>query len=252
LPFSARQVSRERETTSTETVTLEWPPLHPAGNENCGLPVNGERSPSVRGGFREELKMLTAKIATRFLRRWKQLLGGLIAVVLLVPVPALALTFSGSWKPVLQRTGRPRPPRATFTDVTNNPGQKDELSVNLGNYQGGKTKATSSIELTRRFSISTPQEQLEFKGQFVDQFAQAGEKVLVTIKDAHGNTVLRTFSFKEKVNSSKFTTVEEEFDRLIRLKKGHYVLDVKVLFQTDRKTGGWKTISPHQFDFIGF
>jgi hypothetical protein len=196
--------------------------------------------------------MLITKVATRFLGRWKQLLGGLIAALLLFPVPALALTFSGSWKPVIQRTGRPRPPRPTFTDVTNNPGQRDELTVNLGNYQGSKTKATSSIELTRRFSISAAQEQLDFKGQFVDQFAQAGEKVIVSVKDAHGNTVLRALSFKEKVKSSKFTTVEEELDRMIRLKKGHYVLDVKVIFETDRKTGGWKTISPHQFDFIGF
>jgi hypothetical protein len=190
-------------------------------------------------------------VAAKLMGRWKQLLGGLIAALLLLPVPAMALTFSGHWKAIVQRQGRPKPQRPTFTDVPNNPGQMDMLTVNMGNYQGVKSTATSSIDLTHRFTITAPQQQIKLNDQFASQFAQAGARVTVTIKDAQGHVLRTPLRFRGKIRSASFGTLQADLAKFLTLRKGHYILDVQVIFQTDRKRGGWNTISPHKFVFMG-
>jgi len=215
--------------------------------------------------------MLIKSFAVSLLSRWKQLLGGLVAALFLVPVPALALTFTGGWQAVIDREGKPKPPPPRFNDVTNNRGQKDLLTVNMGNYQGGKVKAASRIDLTRRFNISAASQLLEFQDHFAAQFSQAGALVKVAVRDTMGRAVLRAtiddqgefiilgappvmrtpLKFNKNFPSSAFQTVNGDLDKIFRLKKGHYFLEVEVVYTTNRRTGGWRTISPHQFEFIG-
>jgi hypothetical protein len=215
--------------------------------------------------------MLIKSFIVFLLSRWKLLLGGLVAFLFLLPVPALALTFTGKWQAFIERQGKPKPPRPTFTDVTNKPGQKDTLTVNMGNYQGVKVKARSSIELARGFNISAASQLLKFQDHFAAQFAQAGADVKVTVKDHKGRPVMlatignngqflvlgpppfmRTV-LHSKVNfpSSTLQTFNGDLEKIFRLKKGHYVLEVQVVYTTNRRTGGWRTISPNQFEFIG-
>jgi hypothetical protein len=196
-------------------------------------------------------------IALKLVGRWKQLVGGLVAALVLLPVPAMALTFSGSWKAVILTKGKPLPPKPTFADVTNNAKQKDQLTVNMGNYQGVKTVSVSSIELTRRFSISAPSQQLQVEDQLFNQFARSGGQVTVVVKDMNGHVVTTPLRFRTPfppTNFGGFTPFGdgEKFQSSpFSLKKGHYIFDVKIVYRSGHH-GGWKTISPHQFEFVGF
>ena len=74
--------------------------------------------------------MHTRNLAVGLLPGGRRVIGALAAVVLLVPVPTMALTFTGSWQSAAQTSGRPTPTAATFTDSTN--GSTDDLFVDMG------------------------------------------------------------------------------------------------------------------------
>jgi hypothetical protein len=191
-------------------------------------------------------------VTTLFLGRWKQLIGGVVAALMLLPVPAMALTFLGSWHATISGSGGPTPPPATFSDVTNNPGQVDDLTVNMGNYQGSTATATSSIELTRQFTVPSPSQKLSFQEQFTSQFTQAGASVSVAVKDAAGKNTLFTPLFFSIQSTIKQPVTVQVFQLATRtVSSGTYTFDVKVVYNTNNKIGGWKTISPHAFEFKG-
>jgi hypothetical protein len=192
------------------------------------------------------------KVNASWLGPWKRLLGALLAALALLPVPAAmaTLTFSGSWTPIISTVGGPTPPTPTFSDITNNAQQVDDLTVNMGTYQGSTALATSSIELTRPITLSTSNQSIRFTQQFISQFTQAGESVTVKVKNSSGATVLTPITSNRSFNAT--TTLQESDLTLTNvLAKGTYTLDVKVVYNTTNKLGGWKTKSPHQFEFKG-
>jgi hypothetical protein len=188
-----------------------------------------------------------------WIRRWQRVVGGLAAALLLVPVPAMAaLTFNGSWS-VVQNTqsGGPTPPAAGFTDTTNNAKQQDDLSIDIGNYQGVTATASSTIELTRSITLSSSNQLLEFEQDFKNQLKQAGVSVTVTVKQ--GSTVVQTpLNFSASTRSSSFVSFSVNQSNINnRLASGNYTLDVKVSYNTNNKLGGWKAASAHHLDFEG-
>jgi hypothetical protein len=196
--------------------------------------------------------MMFKGVARSLLRRWKQLIAGLTAALVLLPVPAMAaITFNGTWMPVISTVGGPTPPTPTWSDSTNNPGQVDNLTVNMGTYQGSTQMATSKIELTRSFSLSTDNQTLEFAQQFTSQFTKAGFDVEVHVKNSSGQNVFNPIVSSHNLSG---TTTWQETDATFAniFKKGNYSLDVNVIYNTNNKLGGWKTISPHRFTFKGF
>jgi hypothetical protein len=195
--------------------------------------------------------MFKKGIAAGVLGNWRRWLGGVVAGLVLLPVPAMALTFSGSWQAVVQRQGIPIPPRPIFTD--NHVGAQDNLTVNMGDYQSRSANATSSIELTRRFSISSPTEQIKLEDVFSGQFANSGVKLSVAIKDPRTGRVLRTpLAFQQQIRSTSFSKIDAEITKFLTLRRGRYLLDVKIIYQSHHRRGGWQTISPHQFEFVAF
>jgi hypothetical protein len=196
--------------------------------------------------------MLVKPVATLFFGRWKQLIGGAVAALMLLPVPAMALTFIDAWAPVISTSGGPKPAPPTFSDVTNNAKQLDDLTVNMGNYQGSTATAQSSIELTRHVSVPDGSQNVSFQEQFTSQFTQAGASVTVAVKDASGHNVLFTplsFSFQSTLTQPVTVQVFQLATR--KVNGGTYTFDVKVAYNTNNKIGGWKTISPHAFEFKG-
>jgi hypothetical protein len=193
--------------------------------------------------------------AISLLGRWKQVLGGVLAALLLLPVPALALTFSGHWKAVIQRSGIPLPPKPKVADVTNNAAQKDTLTVNMGDYTGKKGKAVSSIDLTRRFAITAPSQTIQLNEQFATALVQAGAAVKVAVKDANGHVVATPFVFRTNFPRTPFLGAVPVGGKAptnsFTLKKGRYTFDVKIIYRTANRHGRWHTISPHRFEFVG-
>ena len=114
--------------------------------------------------------------------RWRRVLGGAVALLVLMPVPAMALTFLGSWVKSTSVSGGPTPPTPSFSDSTS--GQNDSLIVDMGDYQGATATANSSITLTRQFQITSSSQQMQFDHAAMNQFAQAGEKVTLKVEDA--------------------------------------------------------------------
>jgi hypothetical protein len=183
---------------------------------------------------------------------WRRLLGGAVAALVLLPMPAMALTFLGSWTKTTSVSGGPTPSAPTVTDSTS--GQDDSLVVDMGNYQGATATANSSITLTRQIQItSTGSQQIEFLHSATSQFAQGGESLSLKVEDASGKTVLFTpITFSYSNASSKMATVLDNELYKTALGKGTYTLVVNVTYNTNNKLGGWKKISAHQFEIEGF
>ncbi len=160
--------------------------------------------------------------------------GGVAAALVLLPVPAMAaLTFTGTTWTVASDTqsGGPTPPAATFTDVTNNPKQEDDLYVNMGNYTGSTKTATSSIELTRGITLSSSNQLLEFEQNFMTELKQAGLSVTVSVKNSSGQVVQTPLTYSTSTSSTsfvKYTVSQANINNL--LKSGAYTLDVTVAF----------------------
>jgi hypothetical protein len=194
---------------------------------------------------------MLSKVGRKLLGQWKRFVAGLLAALVLLPVPAMAaITFNGTWTPVISTVGGPTPPTPLWSDATNNPGQVDDLTVNMGTYQGSTQQATSKIELTRPINLSTDNQTIEYLNQFTSQFTKAGVNVEVWVKNSSGQVVLNPIVVSH--NFSNTTTLQEtDMTFANTLKKGNYTLEVQVIYNTNNKVGGWKTISPHKFEFKG-
>jgi hypothetical protein len=192
------------------------------------------------------------------LGRMRRVVGGLVAALLLMPLPAMAITYLGSWTVASSSaTGGPTPPTFTIAgDNVTNAGQNDQLLVSIPDYQGSTANATSTITLTRPVSISQPGGQtVEFDHSFTGLFSQAGYSVTVALDDSSGHVVLTPISVNKSTTSTQFAQLQDSVKALERkIPNGSYTLVVTLTDTTSNKIGGWKryqSISAHEFDFQG-
>jgi hypothetical protein len=178
-----------------------------------------------------------------------RLFTGLAAALVLLPVPAMALTFTGGWQSVTAVSGGPTPPTPTVTDVTN--GADDNLTVDMGSYQGSTKKATSVIVLVRPVTISSASEAIRFAEQFSTDFSQGGVALTMTVSDSKGNLIATPISFGKSTTSTSFVNISDSESAQQTFKAGNYYLGVGVAYDTTNKIGGWKTKSKHHFEFTG-
>ncbi len=191
----------------------------------------------------------TANFFQALSRRGGRVLGGLAAVVLLMPLPVLALTFTSPWQAATVVSGAPTPTPATFSDTTS--GGDDDLFVNMGNYQGQTKTAISAIGLAWTITVPSAGEAIDFAEQFASSFKEAGVALTVAVFDSKGNLVAAPLTFGQSTNSTTFTTISANQNVIRTLKGGNYILTVGILYVTNNKIGGWKTISKHHFEIDG-
>ena len=183
---------------------------------------------------------------------WRRILGGAVAALVLLPVPAMAmLSFSSPWTGSPSVSGTPTPPVPTVSDSTS--GQDDSLIINMGTYQG--TTANSSITLTRQFQITgVSSQQVEFNHSAIDQFMQAGETLSLKVEDASGHVLFTPVTFAYTNPSSSLATVQDSELYKTILSKGTYTLVLNVAYKTNNKfSGSWggKKKSAHRFVIEG-
>jgi hypothetical protein len=181
-----------------------------------------------------------------------RVLGGLTAAILLLPMPAMAISYITSWQATYNQSGSPLPPKATFNDG-GIVGQNDTLFVDPGEYTNGTTPASSSITLTRQVSLSANQT-IEFDHSFSGLFAQGGYSATVVVEDLMGHPVVTPFSVNKNTTSSSFIELQDSLNVRNRLNNGNYLLVVTVTDVTNNKLGGWKKNNKsqeHEFDFQG-
>jgi hypothetical protein len=180
---------------------------------------------------------------------WRRVVGALAACLVLLPVPAMALTFTGSWVASYSQSGGPTPPTPTFTDNLSADQNQDVLTVNMGTYQGATAPATSTIQLARPFSVSARSQTVEFDHAFTTLFNQGGATVTVAVQDALGQTLVTPINFSQSTTGTAFLSDDETVFN--RLRAGNYTLAVTVTYQTSNKIGGYQSRSVHTFDFEG-
>lgn len=187
--------------------------------------------------------------ARSVLRSPARLLAGLAAALLLLPIPAMALTFNGSWQSATAVSGGPTPPTPTFTDSTNGP--DDNLTVDMGSYQGQTKTAYSTIGLARTINVPSAGEAIKFAEQFSTDFQQGQVALAVAVFDSKGNLVAAPITFSKSVAATTFTNVSDSQTATKSFNGGNYILTVGVAYDTTNKIGGWKTKSKHHFEFTG-
>ncbi len=175
--------------------------------------------------------------------------GGLAAAVLLLPLPALALTFNNAWTPTFVTTGGPTPAKATYTDSTS--GGDDNVDVSLGNYNGVTSPAVSSITLARSITVPNAGEAVDFLQQFAASFTFGGATATVALANSQGKIVATPLSFTSTNTGSGSSTVSTSQNVKETIAGGTYTLTVKVVFSTNNKIGAWKQISQYNFNIDG-
>jgi hypothetical protein len=192
---------------------------------------------------------MRSKTLLGLLKSWRRLIVCLVAALILIPAPAMALTFTSAWQAATSLSGGPTSPTPTVTDVTN--GGDDNLFVNMGNYQGSTQKATSIITLERQISVPSPGEAISMASAFATDFKQGGVDVAVGVFDSRGHLVALPITFDQQTNSTVFTTISANQTTTQNLKGGDYFLAVAISYTTNNKVGGWNTKSVHHFEFLG-
>jgi hypothetical protein len=212
--------------------------------------------------------MNAMNLAAALLKGGRRLLGGLLAALLLVPMPVLAsVTFSGSWSPTFSTSGSPTPPTPTFSDSTTSNGshgQQDVLDVGMGTYNGNPASKPSqesfeTITLTRQINWS-PSGPENLNGvwtldEFLNSAAQGADQV--NVLNSKGNVVTHLIGNQMYMGSgstpSEVKMSDHEFLPPSQLPAGTYTLQVTVQLHTlvNNKLGGqWKSKSKsHEFDF---
>jgi hypothetical protein len=183
---------------------------------------------------------------------WSRLPGAVLAAVVLLPVPALALTFTSPWTANTLVLGGPTPPTPTFTDAVT--GQQDDLNVDMGTYQGATARAFSAIHLTRGFTITDGGGQdVMLEADYVTFLAHAGFVVREKVKTANGHTILDIsgghFTVENASGTEKLFAQEKAI--MGHLKRGDYVIAVTVSYHTNNKIGSWRMKSLHHFELLG-
>ena len=194
--------------------------------------------------------------AFTLLRRMRGVAGGLVAALLLMPLPAMAITFLGSWSPTFTQTGGPTPPTPTIvSDSVTNAGQDDQLLVNMDQYQGSTAKASSQIVLTRQIQITSSSQTVEFDHTYDALFSFAGYTTTVQVKDLQGHVVITPINVSKSNTSGTFKELQDNANVRQSLANGTYNLVVTITNTTNNKVGGWKFNpghkSEHEFDFQG-
>jgi hypothetical protein len=186
------------------------------------------------------------------LSRWTRVIGGLAALLLLAPLPAMAaLTFNGAWSAGFHQTGNPTASAPSYSDSTNNASQQDDLFVDMGSNVGGTGEDSWTIDLTRSVAVSGGDQVVEFAQSFASQFKHGGVDVSVSVKNSKGKTVLTPLSFSASNRSNSFVQYSPDQARSISLASGDYTLEVEVSYRAHNKIGAWKTTSKHHFEFLG-
>ncbi len=168
----------------------------------------------------------------------RKILGGAAALALFLPLPALALTFLGSWQITQQQTGSA--PRATVT--SHDTGTGGVLNIDLKSFSARAT-GTSTVTAVRNFQVASPSEvvtvarnlQSILKNASVDATVQIQGIGFPAFSDAAGS---RPRLFQDTTSRTK------------RLRGGTYRVVVTVRNTKDRN-GSWNTVSPYQFTFSG-
>ncbi len=186
---------------------------------------------------------------TRVLRN---MAGLAFALLLLVPVPALALTFLGSWNyfSATNPAGNTASILGTFQNSTDNPNNY-LLQIGMGAPKPTSIVTSYSVTATRDFQITDPSQLVKIAHSFSSYLQDAG--INVTINIQRYGVANDPFNFPPySITADNFgkTVGLDNFFSQRSLSMGLYRLSLTITY-TRTPSGGWNNSSPHTFTFKG-
>jgi hypothetical protein len=160
-------------------------------------------------------------------------------------MPALALSFLGTWQFNQNQTGGA--PRAAVSSRDFSGG--GSLTINMGSFSR-RGEGTSTVTATRNFSVSSPREAVTIASQFQSILKNAGVDVSVDVRRVNGGGDVFGFSRFDRSVNSRPRFFDRSYSRTRTLASGTYRVTVTVR-DTKERTGSWTTVSPYQFTFSG-
>jgi hypothetical protein len=178
--------------------------------------------------------------------------GLAFALLLLVPVPALALTFLGSWNFFSATTGGGGSDivNNTFHINVDNPNNYS-LAIGMGFVNPPSTITKYSVTATRDFQITDPSQLVKIAHFFGSFIQDAG--INVTINIQRYGVANDPFNFPPYSitagNPGQFVGLNNFFSQR-SLSMGLYRLSLTITYMRT-PPGTWNNSSPHTFTFQG-
>lgn len=185
---------------------------------------------------------------------FRSILGATLALVLLIPVPALGLNFLGSWRFFSSATGG-TVGGDTSQFGTDAPGIYD-LRIGMGTVDPPSNVTKYSVTATRDFQITSPSELVRISHSFGSTIRGGSINANITIQRygvANDPFNFPPYSFTAPTGPppGQFAGLNDFF-RTGTLLQGLYRVSITLTYT--RSVGpdsSWNNSSPHQFNFRG-
>ncbi|HQR09102.1 MAG TPA: hypothetical protein PLN21_19930 [Gemmatales bacterium] len=181
----------------------------------------------------------------------RNMAGLAFALLLLVPVPALALTFLGSWNFFSATTGGGGSDivNGTFHNNSDNPNNYG-LTIGMGFVNPPSTITKYSVTATRDFQITSDSQLISIAHSF-GSFLDNGS-ISATLSIQRYGVANDPFNFPPySVTTPPGTFVGTNLTRFGRLTLGLYRLSLTITYMRTPPNGSWNNSSPHTFTFLG-
>jgi hypothetical protein len=178
--------------------------------------------------------------------------AGLVAAVVLAPVPVMALTYSNTFSYNLSYSGSPAAPsKPSYTETIK--GQEDDVTVDMGT--ANNTSATSTLTFSRNITVGAGGESVFGEADYGVNLASAGFTSSEKVTDSKGKTVyLNLAGGQFNVNNTGANqTYAYSQDTTSKLAAGNYIFTLTVAYHTNNKVGSWSinAKSKHHFELLG-
>ncbi len=192
----------------------------------------------------------------------RNVLTATLALALLIPVPALGLTFIGTWRYFTSTTGGtvgnigPGNPGQTPIDAPNN--YTLTIGMGKGEYISPSDNITKySVTATRDFTIDDFKELVRISHSFGSFLNDGSINATITIQRfgvANDPFNFPPYSFTAPPSAPPGANpFLNDFFRTGVLTKGQYRLTLTVTYtRTPTTTSSWNNSSPHVFNFRNF
>lgn len=186
----------------------------------------------------------------------RNIAGLAFALLLLVPVPALALTFLGSWNYFKATTGGGGPDivQGTSSNNTDNPNNYG-LTIGMGFVNPPSTITKYSVTATRDFQITDPVQSVNIAHSFASLVNDGSINVTLSIQRyGVANDPFNFPPYSQTVPASAppgSLLFLDNFNRTGRLTQGLYRLSLTITYMRTPPNGSWNNSSPHTFTFRG-
>jgi hypothetical protein len=179
----------------------------------------------------------------------RNIIGATLAVVLLIPVPALGITFLGGWRFFASVPG------IATTNAVDNPNNYD-LTISMGQVNPPSTVTKLSVTATRDFQITSASELVRISHSFSSILRDGSINATLTIQRygvANDPFNFPPYSFTAPGAPAPPSNPSlNDFFKQSDLMQGLYRLSLTITYTRQNNPDSfWNNSSPHVFNFRG-